>query len=51
MPSCLVEAGFVTSDEDNALFDENLDAYALAIALGIYETLTDMQSGVLPAEE
>ena len=51
MPSCLVEAGFVTSDEDNALFDENLDAYAQAIALGICETLTDMQSGVLPSEE
>ncbi len=51
MPSCLVEAGFVTSDVDNDLFDEHLDAYGEAIALGIYETLTDLQSGALPKEE
>lgn len=42
MPSCLAEIGFITSDEDNALFDENLDAYADAIAKGIIKTLEEM---------
>ncbi|MGN0554807.1 MAG: N-acetylmuramoyl-L-alanine amidase [Candidatus Fimenecus sp.] len=42
MDSCLAEIGFITSDEDNALFDENLDAYADAIAKGILETLDSM---------
>ncbi|MGN0561123.1 MAG: N-acetylmuramoyl-L-alanine amidase [Candidatus Fimenecus sp.] len=42
MDSCLAEIGFITSDEDNALFDENLDAYADAIANGILETLDSM---------
>ena len=32
MPSCLVELGFINSEEDNNLFDKNLDAYAQAIA-------------------
>ena len=42
MPSCLAEIGFITSDGDNALFDENLDAYATAIAKGIIETFGSM---------
>lgn len=42
MDSCLAEIGFITSDVDNALFDENLDAYADAIANGILETLDSM---------
>lgn len=42
MPSCLAEIGFITSDEDNVLFDENLDAYADAIAKGIIKTLEEM---------
>ena len=42
MPSCLAEIGFITSDGDNDLFDENLDAYATAIAKGILETLGSM---------
>lgn len=48
MPSCLAEIGFVTSEQDNELFDKNLDAYAAAIADGIEKTLRDM--GKLPAE-
>ena len=32
MPSCLIEMGFITNDADNALFDENADAYAKAVA-------------------
>lgn len=42
MPSALLEVGFVTSDEDNALFDENIYAYAAAIADGIEKTLLEM---------
>ena len=32
MTSCIVELGFIQSDEDNRLYDENMDAYAKAIA-------------------
>ena len=32
MPSCIVELGFIQSDEDNRLYDEKMDEYALAIA-------------------
>lgn len=32
MPSCIIELGFITSDEDNRLYDENMDGYAKAIA-------------------
>ena len=39
MPAVLVEAGFINSDTDNMLFDENFDAIALAIAEGILDTL------------
>lgn len=35
MPSCLLEMGFITTAEDNKLFDENFDEYAKAIADGI----------------
>lgn len=40
MPSCLVELGFINSEEDNELFDENLEAYANAIAKAIMKSLT-----------
>lgn len=39
MPAVLVEVGFINSDIDNKLFDENFDAIAQAIASGILETL------------
>lgn len=39
MPALLVEVGFLNTDADNALFDENLDEIARAIAYGILETL------------
>ena len=42
MPSCLVEMGFLTSDEDNELFDQKLDEYADAIADGIVKTAFDI---------
>ena len=39
MPAVLVEAGFINSDTDNQLFDDNFDDIALAIAEGILDTL------------
>ena len=39
MPAVLVEVGFINSDIDNKLFDENFDAIARAIADGIIETI------------
>lgn len=39
MPSVLVEVGFINSDIDNMLFDNNFDDIALAIAEGILDTL------------
>lgn len=41
MPSCLIELGFISNDEDNKLLDENIDEYAKAIADGIVETLNN----------
>lgn len=38
MPSCLVELGFLTDDEDNKLFDEKKDEYAKAISIGVVKT-------------
>lgn len=39
MPAVLVEVGFINSDTDNRLFDQNFDAIAQAIADGILDTL------------
>lgn len=39
MPAVLVEVGFINSDTDNLLFDENFSAIAQAIAAGILDTL------------
>ena len=39
MPAVLVEVGFINSDTDNLLFDNNFDDIALAIATGILDTL------------
>lgn len=39
MPAILVEAGFINSDIDNELFDDNFNAIAQAIATGIMETI------------
>lgn len=41
MPSCLVELGFINSEEDNMLFDENLEEYAQAIAESIAKSLDE----------
>ena len=39
MPAVLVEAGFINSDEDNAIFDENFEKIANAIAQGILKSI------------
>lgn len=39
MPAVLVEVGFIDSDVDNRLFDDNFDDIAQAIASGILDTL------------
>ena len=48
MPAVLVEAGFINSDTDNLLFDNNFDDIAAAIADGILDTL--QRNGDLPDE-
>ena len=40
MPAVLVEVGFINSDVDNRLFDDNFDGIARAIADGILDTLS-----------
>ena len=39
MPAVLVEVGFINSDIDNQLLDENFDAVVQAIARGVLDTL------------
>ncbi len=39
MPAVLVEVGFINSETDNQLFDENFQDIAEAIAEGILDTL------------
>lgn len=38
MPSCIVELGFINNEEDNRLFDGNLEAYAAAIGDAVLKT-------------
>lgn len=45
MPAVLVEVGFINSNTDNQLFDENFDAIAQGIAAGIMDTLNRSGSG------
>lgn len=46
MPALLVEAGFINSDTDNELLDDNFNAVAQAIADGIMEPLNVSDSGM-----
>lgn len=41
MPSVLVEAGFINTDADNALFDSRFNDIADAIAKGVVETIQE----------
>ena len=47
MPAVLVEVGFINSDTDNMLFDNNFDDIALGIAGGILDTL--QMNGEVPS--
>ncbi len=49
MPAVLVEVGFINSNTDNQLFDDNFDAIAQAIAEGILDTLDS--AGVIEENE
>ena len=49
MPAILVEAGFINSDIDNQLFDDNFQAIAQGIADGILDTLGIKPSGTMGA--
>lgn len=54
MPAVLVEVGFINSDTDNQLFDNNFDDIALAIAGGILDTLQLnglIEDGTIPENE
>ena len=44
MPAVLVEVGFIDSNVDNRLFDDNFDDIAQAIASGILDTLESVES-------
>lgn len=48
MPAVLVEAGFINSEEDNRLFDEEFEQIAQGIAQGILNTI---QTGVSGSED
>ena len=41
MPAVLIEVGFINSDIDNQLFDQNFEAIAQSVANGIIETLSE----------
>lgn len=43
MPSCLVELGFMSSTDDNALFDKNIDAYGKAVAEAVIQTAKELE--------
>lgn len=46
MPALLVEVGFINSDTDNQIFDNNFEDIAQAIANGILQTLNISADGV-----
>lgn len=52
MPAVLVEAGFINSDTDNRLFDQNFNDIARAIAAGILDTIEyDVTSGTIGRQQ
>lgn len=48
MPAVLVEVGFINSDEDNLVFDQNFEAMTNAIAMGIINTVGENSGGNAP---
>ena len=51
MPAVLVEAGFINSEEDNRMFDEEFDRIAQGIANGILNTLRNDGAASVPEED
>lgn len=51
MPAVLVEAGFINSEEDNRMFDEEFDRIAQGIAKGILDTVRDSGAASVPEDE
>lgn len=43
MPSCLVELGFMSSVEDNTLFDTHVDEYGKAVADAVIKTAKELE--------
>ncbi|EET62493.1 N-acetylmuramoyl-L-alanine amidase [Marvinbryantia formatexigens DSM 14469] len=50
MPAVLVEAGFINSEEDNRMFDEDFDRIAQGIAQGILDTIQSSGAAGMPEE-
>lgn len=50
MPALLIEAGFINSDADNKIFDENFDLLAEGIAAGILNAVNPKEKMVLMEE-
>jgi N-acetylmuramoyl-L-alanine amidase len=48
MPSLLVEVGFINTEADNSIFDENFDDIAYAIASGILEGIQNSEEDEAP---
>ena len=47
MPAVLIEVGFINSDADNKIFDQNFDEIALAIATGIQQGIQENSAEML----
>ena len=51
MPSCIIELGFLNSQQDNSLLDSNLEAYAAGIGSAITSTYQAYQEKAAAAVE
>lgn len=48
MPAVLIEVGFINSDVDNQIFDQNFEKIALSIAKGIQQGIQENQGEIIP---
>ncbi len=51
MPALLIEAGFINSDKDNDIFDENFNAMVNAITTGIISGIESSDVGMLASND
>lgn len=52
MPACLIEFGFINNDEDNRLYDANMESYAKAITQAVQDTYSKLgDTKDLPPDE